>query len=105
MSTTGTRTELHEVLCGLLGNRRAYYQPPESIRLSYPCIVYSEKIPSILHADNRPYKTDRCYKITLISGDPDEPLRFNLEQLPMIRMLTEPYTSDNLHHFVYQLYY
>lgn len=58
-----------------------------------------------MHADNLNYKTDRCYKVMLISGNPDEPLRFELEKLPLIRMSTDPYTSDNLHHFVYQLYY
>ena len=89
----------------MLGSRNVYFQPPESIRLKYPCIIYSLKDVDILHADNRPYKKDRCYKVMLVTGDPDSDIPFRLEDLPMIRMITSPYTADNLHHFVYQLYY
>lgn len=89
----------------VLGSNNVYYQPPESIRLKYPCIVYSQKVPHVLHADNLPYQKTRCYKVMLITGDPDTELQDELEKLPLIRMVTDPYTSDNLHHFVYQLYY
>ena len=51
-----TRLELHSLLCKILncpemGNEcRAYFQPPESIRIRYPAIVYGLSNMSSLHA-------------------------------------------------------
>ena len=36
-----TREELHELLVSVLGSRNVYFQPPESIRMQYPAIVYA----------------------------------------------------------------
>ena len=36
-----SRLELHEEFCNILGSRSVYFQPPASIKLNYPCIVYS----------------------------------------------------------------
>ena len=101
----GKRTDLHEILCDILGSRYVYFQQPEDGRLKYPCIIYKIKNDDLLYADNYPYKTDRCYRLTLITDDPDTELPFKLERLPMIRMIAEPYSADNLYHFVYQIYY
>lgn len=100
----GTRLELHEVLCDLLGSRKVYFQPPEGGRLSYPCIVYSLTYVDIRHADNRPYKWMDQYQVTLIDSDPDTKIRRKIEQLPRVKF-SNKFTSDNLHHFVYQLDY
>ena len=35
------RLELHEILCGILNTRNAYFQPPESVKMNYPAIVYA----------------------------------------------------------------
>ena len=35
-----TRYELHEFLCEILGSRNVYFQPPESVKMKYPAIVY-----------------------------------------------------------------
>ena len=35
------RLALHELLCEKLGSRNVYFQPPESIKMKYPAIVYS----------------------------------------------------------------
>ena len=51
------RLDLHEELCELLGSRHVYFQPPESIKLIYPCIVYSMSGVLKLNANNRLYKS------------------------------------------------
>jgi len=33
------RLKLHEILCGILNTRNAYFQPPESVKMNYPAIV------------------------------------------------------------------
>ena len=35
------RLKLHEILCEALGSRNVYFQPPSSIQMKYPAIVYS----------------------------------------------------------------
>jgi len=100
----GTRLELHEKLCDILGSRKVYFKPPESGRLSYPCIIYTLSHVDIRSADNRPYKWLDQYQLTLITDDPDTDIRRGIEQLPRIRF-SNKFVSDNLYHFVYQIYY
>ena len=38
----GTRIELQSKLEELLGSRQVYYQPPETVKMEYPAIVYSK---------------------------------------------------------------
>ena len=35
-----SRLKLHEELVEVLGSRYVYFQPPESIKMNYPAIVY-----------------------------------------------------------------
>ena len=35
------RLLFHEVLCEVLGSRNVYFQPPESVKMCYPAIVYA----------------------------------------------------------------
>ena len=35
------RLELQEKLEQLVGNSNVYFQPPASVMLSYPCVIYS----------------------------------------------------------------
>ena len=48
-----SRHELHDELKELLGTNRCYFQPPESIKLEYPCIIYKRDPSDILRADNQ----------------------------------------------------
>lgn len=100
-----SRLKLHEELCELLGSRNVYFQPPESVRLVYPCIVYSLSGVNKLNANNDSYKTDKRYELTVIDSDPDS--EFYEKILNHFRMcsLDRPFVSDNLNHWVLTLYY
>ena len=37
-----SRLNLHNELIKMLGTNNVYYQPPESIKMKYPAIVYSK---------------------------------------------------------------
>ena len=60
------RLALHELLCELLGSRNVYFQPPESVKMKYPAIVYSRNRIENTSADNVVYKQDVSYTITVI---------------------------------------
>ena len=100
-----SRLELHEELCELLGTRNVYFQPPESIKLSYPCIKYSKTGVDKRNANNRPYKSIKEYGIIVIDPNPDSNISDRiLNHFSMCRFDRE-YTTDNLNHTSLTLYY
>lgn len=81
-----------------------YFQPPSSVKLVYPCIVYVLERVDIKHADNKPYMSAERYKVTIIDKDPDSEIPDTLLYMPRCK-LDRPYTADNLNHWVFSLYY
>lgn len=105
------RLELHSILCGLLecpdrGDEcRAYFQPPKSLVMKYPCFRYSRDKIDADKADNRNYLLHDRYQLVLMYKDPDSDLPHKvMEALPMCSHVNY-YTADNLHHDIYNLYY
>ena len=100
----GTRLDLHEIFCSTLGSRNVYFQPPETIKMNYPCIVYERASNDTRFADNRPYISIRRYTVTIIDKNPDSQLPDKLGELPLCR-LNRVYTADNLNHYVFDIYF
>lgn len=100
-----SRLKLHEELIRILDSEnRVYFQPPENIKISYPCIIYSVDGYYTNHADNLIYRNKTRYSITLIDRDPDTPLVLSLLKLPLCRF-DRAYDADNLHHYTFSIYY
>lgn len=99
-----TRLELHETLCDILGSRNVYYQPPESIRMKYPAIVYSRSRIDNTYANDDVYKQETSYSVTVIDEDPDSPIVEAMSLLPRCRF-DRHFISDNLNHDTFTLYY
>ncbi len=100
-----SRLELHEEFCSLLGNRHVYYQPPESVKIFYPAIIYEISGHPSVAADDTNYLIRNTYDVTLIYEDPDStlPLRM-LMWFPMVRH-GKHYTSNNLIHDTFEIYW
>lgn len=99
------RLELHEEFCNILGSRNAYFQPPASIKLNYPCIVYSISSVNKQNANDKMYKSMNEYKVVVIDSDPDSEIPNKIiAHFPMCRF-DRAYTSDNLNHSALSLYY
>lgn len=99
-----SRLELHEELCNLLGSRNVYFQPPATVIMRYPAIVYRTYAIDNNHADNIPYLQFHGYEITVIDYNPDSKFSEAVSKLPLCRF-NRSYASDGLNHFVYVLYY
>lgn len=62
------RLKLHSILCGILDcpergkECRAYFQPPASVSMKYPAIVYALNGKDKRHADDRVYLTSTGQK-------------------------------------------
>ena len=101
MSLESRRLDLQSRLEEILGSRNVYFQPPASISLSYPCIVYSFEGEDTLHSNNVKYKRWYRYSVVLITKNPfPTDLLEALSDTPYSRFDRE-YQSDNLHHFAY----
>ncbi len=99
------RLQLQAELEAVLGSNNVYFQPPSSFQMVYPCIRYELDEIDAKHADNRIYMKKKAYLVTYISDDPDDDLSDDmLVRFPLIRF-DRHYTADNLHHFVYKIYY
>lgn len=83
--------------------QNVYFQPPESIKIDYPCILYELTSIDTKFADNKPYKQEKRYKVTVIDKNPDSEIPDKIGKLPMC-IFDRHYTSDNLHHFVFNIY-
>lgn len=124
-----SRHELHNILVGILASfekwlwdpfdfesddiealirkgaeEHVYFQPTENVRMSYPCIVYKGDGGDSQHADNIPYVKKRRYMITVIDQDPDSKISEKVSDLSSCTYERD-YTSDNLNHFVYNIYF
>jgi hypothetical protein len=99
------RVQLQSLLEGLLRSRNVYFQPPEDVKLCYPCIIYSRGIIGITQfANDKPYHYQNRYTLTVIDKNPDSEILDKVASLPMCTF-ERHYTADNLNHDVYNLYY
>lgn len=97
------RLQLQTLLEGLLGSDNVYFQPPASVKMEYPAIVYKRSDLDTRFADNAPYNDTWQYEVTYISRDPDTGVPLTLGRLPM-SALVSMFVADNLNHYVFTLY-
>lgn len=100
----GTRLELQSKLEELLGCRHVYFQPPESVKMEYPAIVYSRSSIKKVSANNTGYLFTNKYSVVVIDKKPDNPVISMLLMLPYCAYDTS-YKSKNLYHDVLSLYF
>lgn len=99
------RLELHEKLCEILGSRNVYFQPPESVKLQYDCIIYKIANRNDLRADDTRYRHLVCYEIMFISRNPDSEIPERLMDSFQYISFVKYFTVDNLHHELFNIYY
>lgn len=97
------RLRLHNVLISILGVKKVYYQPPESVKLEYPCIIYELSNIFFKYANDDKYLHNNSYTVTLIDSDPDSTIVDEILKLPFISF-DRHFTSDNLNHFVFTIH-
>lgn len=104
MYTMNRRIEFHDILCEILESRNVYFQPPESIKMKYPAIVYSISDISNSFADNGVYNQRTLYEVTVIDKNPDNETIYKLSKMPGCHY-NRRFLNDNLNHDVFLIYY
>lgn len=94
------RTQLHDLLLGF--GVPVYYDPPESVKLRFPCIIYTHQGITTTYADNLPYTQFSVYQVMSVSRSADDPLVAELSRTPGFSF-DRHYVSDNLHHNVFDV--
>lgn len=56
------------------------------------------------HGDNQPYRRTRRYQVTVIDRNPDNTLHDKVGEFPT-SVFDRFFASDNLNHYVYNLFY
>ena len=129
----GLRVDLHELLCDVFnslglwlwdpldleayledgdleyaieqeGKKHVYFQIPASFVMKYPCIVYERYSGKTLFADNDPYGHRKSYTVTVIDKNPDSKLPDEMAKLRTC-VFNRHFTTNNLHHYVFNLYF
>ena len=101
----GTRIQLHEKLLAMFGSTHVYFQPPPTINMSYPAIVYTFAGFYERPADDKKYLTEERYTITFIHKNPDSNYGEDMYNAFPMCSFDRRFVNDNLYHDVYTIYY
>lgn len=99
------RVLLHEILKKVLGNDNVYFQPPSTVKMKYPCIIYSVDRIKTIRADNKAYVNNRAYQVISITANPDTDIREDMLEAFDHCYFERDYTSDGLLHNVFTIYF
>lgn len=101
-----SRLSLHQKLLDILGTgKKAYFQPPESIKLTYPCIMYNLSNVDTKYANNKVYNTKRQYTLYYLDTNPDHTMVETLLNAFAMISYDRRYISNNIYHDVFTLYF
>ena len=98
----GSRMDLQTLLKTI--TTHVYFQPPETMKIQYPCVVYKRDGLKTLFANDKPYQHKTRYQIIVIDRDPDSDIPAKIAALPLC-LFDRSYPSNNLNHDVYNLYF
>lgn len=100
----GSRLELHSKLVEILGSNQVYFQPPATLQMKYPCIIYKRNNQSDFFSNDRVYLGMKRYSITVVDKNPDSKIPDKIMELRYCSFSTH-FAVDGLNHDVYTLYF
>ena len=100
-----SRSDLHDELVSIFGSRYVYYQPPESVKIHYPCIIYNKDNVNLRHADDGVYALTNVYSVSVIGKDPDSDIAERLLRHFLHCRYDRRYVADGLYHDVLTIHY
>lgn len=100
-----SRLELQAELEELLGSKNVYFQPPNTLKMKYPCIRYKRLPYENVSADNEKYLIRTRYSLTIITTDPDSTIPLDVYSHFDYCSFDQNFVSDNLYHDILTLVY
>lgn len=99
------RLTLQSLLKEIPKVREVYFQPPEDIKLKFPCIIYKWDRMKEIRADNTLYNSRRGYSVTIVDQNPDSTIPIDFQKEFPLASFDRSYVSDNMNHWIYNLYW
>lgn len=99
------RIEFRNKLSDVTGLQHLYFNPPETIKLEYPCITYQRQNGDSKYADDKLYRYIKSYTVTVIDKNPDSEIPRNIQEAFELCQFERFFVSDNLNHWVLRIYY
>lgn len=100
-----TSDKLREEVIEKTGLKNVYIDPPENVRMSYPCVRITRSSGYTQFAENMPYHHTKSYRMVLIDHDPESPYYDKIVMgFPMCRF-NRHYVADGLHCDDFIIYY
>lgn len=87
----------------ILGSKNVYFQPPEHLTLSYPCIIYTVSELDKQFADDLGYRQNVGYTVIFISRSPISDVVTKLGDMLYSRF-DRFYIFENLNHYAFRIY-
>lgn len=103
MAPLDRRAKLSAMLHEVLGSDKVHFEPPETIKMEYPAIVYNKSGQRTVRANDGRYLVYDRYTITFIHKDADSETTESIGDLPYCE-LDRQYTADDLYHDVFTIY-
>lgn len=87
-----------------LGIEHVYTQPPESVKLEYPCVILRATTGESLYAGNMPYHYEDRYEATYIRRARDPNMVSNIAMSFAKCRNDRSYSAENLYHSIFVIY-
>lgn len=100
-----SRVELQHKLEALLGSENVYFQPPETMKFHYPCVVYEPVAKKVPRADDDVYQIHNRYTVTFIGLPADTNLIDRTLHEFQYCAFDKRFISANMYHDVFTIYY
>ena len=99
--------DLRDQLYLIHDTENVYYDPPESIRMDFPCFRFELNNLDVKHADNKAYSKKPRWAVTYITRDIEEIEQVAEEMLEHFKYCNfdTSFRADNLEHAVFNLYF
>lgn len=104
MSENKSWQSLRSIFVAILGSDYVYYQAPSKEKMHYPCIIFERDRMESVRANNALYSQNNRYTVIYVDPLPTNNVQEELLKLPFCTH-DRHYTSDNLHHDVFTIYY
>ena len=101
-----SRMKLQKKLYEIANNHKfkVYFQPPATLTMSYPCIVYEYSQPLDKKADNRAYLSHMQYQVTFITKDQDTTIPREIKEKLTYCSQERIFVTDGLYHFPFTVH-
>ena len=100
------RLDLHQIFKDIMpiDSKNVYYQPPESIKMNYPAIIYERSYINNSAANNKIYIQNKGYSVTVIDKNPDSDIVKQISKMPKCHF-NRHFVIDNLNQDTFTIFY